>query len=71
MMKSFGSKLEIINHFDNLIQQMDIDIEECIEKYNQDQYLGDLSFFKTQERKFKMNIYISIRGYYYLPPERN
>ena len=50
----FSSKTEIINHFDNLIQRVDIDIEECLEKYNQDQVLGDLSFFKDQERNFKM-----------------
>ena len=50
----FSSKLEIINHFDKLIQRVDIDIEECLEKYNQDQVLGDLSFFKAPERNFKM-----------------
>ena len=50
----FSSKLEIISHFDNLIQRVDIDIEECLKKYNQKvQVLGDLSYFKTQERNFQ------------------
>ena len=49
----FSSKLEIINHFDNLIQRVDIDIEECLENYDEDQVLGDLDFVKALRRNFK------------------
>ena len=35
-------KIEIINHFDSLINRVDIDIEESIEKYSQEQVLSKL-----------------------------
>ena len=44
----FSPKIELIDHFDNLINRVDIDIEECLEKYN-DQVLGD--FFQVKNRK--------------------
>ena len=46
-----STKKEIINHFDNLIHRVDIDIEECLEKYNENQVFGDLKCFKS----FKKN----------------
>ena len=63
----FSPKIEIINHFDNLINRVDIDIEQCIEKYNNHQLLRELSinhetakrerdFFK-ESRKFQVELY--------------
>ena len=49
---SFNPKQEIINHFDNLINRVDIDIEESLEKYKQEKILGELKCFRD-ERKFK------------------
>ena len=50
-MDRFSSKLEIINYFDNMINRVDIEIEECLLKCNQDQILGDL---ERIEKKFKI-----------------
>ena len=50
---SFSPKVEIINHFDNLINRVDIDIEESLEKHKQDQILGDLKCFRDK-RKIKL-----------------
>ena len=47
--KIVSGKIEIINHFDNLIQRVDIDIEESLEKYNDNQVIGDLKCYKTIE----------------------
>ena len=33
-MEEFSPKIEIINHFDNLINRIDIDIEDSLEKYD-------------------------------------
>ena len=52
-------KIEIINHFDNLIHRVDIDIEECLEKYNEEQVLGDLRCFKSIIKKEETKIYVS------------
>ena len=54
-MAVFSAKIETINHFDNLINRVDIDIDECLEKYNKndDQVLGDLKCFKFIRRKLK------------------
>lgn len=49
-MASLSPKIEIINYYDSLINRVDIDIEECIEKYNEDQVLGELKSFKADKR---------------------
>ena len=42
----FSPKKEIINHFDDLIKQVDIEFEQCLKKYKQkEQTLGDLECF--------------------------
>ena len=46
-----NSKIEIINHFDNLINQVDIDTEESLEKYNEEQVIGDLKCYKSFKKK--------------------
>ena len=48
-MANFSPKIEIINHFDNLIHRIDIDIEQCIEKYK-DQRLGEMKCFPIENR---------------------
>jgi hypothetical protein len=49
-MNGFSPKIEIINHFDDLIQKVDIEIEECLKKYNKNQVLGELECFKVEDR---------------------
>ena len=38
-------KKEIIDHYDSLINRVDIDIDECLQKYNQEQVLSELNCF--------------------------
>ena len=53
-MANLSPKIEIINHFDELINRVDIDIEESIEKYK-NQSLGKLNFFRLEHRNHIMN----------------
>ena len=41
-MSRFSPKIEIINHFDNLINKVDIDIDHRLENYNGEQTLREL-----------------------------
>ena len=43
-MLSSKIKIEIINHFDSLINRVDIDIEKSLEKYNEEQVLSQLNY---------------------------
>ena len=54
-MEMFSPKVEIINHFDKLINGVDVDIDECLQNYNENQVIGEkrissifnkISFFK-------------------------
>lgn len=47
-MNRFSPKIEIINHFDNLINRVDIEIEECLLKYNHEQIIGDLECIRNE-----------------------
>ena len=47
-MDRFSPKIEIINHFDDLINRVDIEIEELLEKYNREQILGDLECIQNE-----------------------
>ena len=60
-MNGFSPKIEIINHFDNLINRVDIDIDECIEKYNQEQTIGELECFKAKREATNKNILIELK----------
>ena len=51
-MSGFSTKIEIINHFDNLINRVDIEIEKSLAKYNEKQNIGEIRFIKT-ERNLK------------------
>ena len=46
-------KIEIINHFDSLINRVDIDIEEAIGKYSEEQVLSELKCFEIEKRNVK------------------
>ena len=50
MTTRFSPKIEIINHFDNLINRVDIDIEECLEKYN-NELLGEILMSSEENRR--------------------
>jgi len=41
-MRKFSPKIKIINHFDKLINRVDIDIDNSLEKYNDEKALGEL-----------------------------
>ena len=49
-MTNFSPKLEIINHFDSLINRIDIDIEQSLDKYNKDQVLGKIRYIEYKNR---------------------
>ena len=50
----FSPKLEIINHFDELINRVDIDIENALEIYTENQVLGDFECFEVKKRNGKI-----------------
>ena len=54
----FSPKIEIINYFDELIHQVDIDIEESLKKYKKNQVLGDIECFKNEKRNEKRQVKI-------------
>ena len=60
-MARFSPKIEIINHFDNLINRVDIDIDNCLEKYNEE-LLKDLLISSEIVRFYNnMEIYSQFR----------
>ena len=52
-MKKPSAKIETINHFDNLINRVDIDIEESVGKYSEEQVLSELKCFEIEQRSVK------------------
>ena len=50
------TKIAIINHFDNLINRVDIDIEECLEKYKQKHILGDQTCYKSYKKNEMLTV---------------
>lgn len=51
--QSFSPKQEIINHFDSLIHRIDINIEENLEKYNEEEILSNLEFIQKKYRNVR------------------
>lgn len=49
-MERFSPKIELINHFDNLVQQIDIDIDACLSKYYDDEVIGEVGCFQLKNR---------------------
>ena len=56
-MTKFSPKIEIINHFDKLINRVDIDIDISLEKYNDKQILAQLLENSENNRKNFRNKY--------------
>ena len=64
-MERFSPKIEIINHFDNLINRIDLDIDSSLEKYNYEQILGELlkstennrMDFRKSDEEFKIELF--------------
>ena len=50
-MEKFSPKMEIINHIDDLIHKVYIEIEKTLKKYDENQVLSELDLFKIEERK--------------------
>ena len=50
-MARLSPKIEIINHYDNLIHRVDIEIEKCLEKCHENQLLSE---WKRYVRRCKM-----------------
>ena len=58
-MTRFSPKIVIINHFDNLINRVDIDIDDCLNKYNDEQVLNQLLSSKTDDFCENIEFYVS------------
>ena len=56
-MVRFSPKIEIINHFDNLINRVDIDIDHSLETYNDANVLGELVTSTENNRRSFTNEY--------------
>ena len=52
-MNRLSPKIEIINHFDSLINRVDFDIEESVGKYSKHQVLSELRCFEIRQRNVK------------------
>ena len=50
-MAIISPKIEIINHFDNLVNDIDIDIELSIEKYKDEQILSEILLITENDRR--------------------
>ena len=53
MTNRLNSKIEIINHFDDLINRIDIDIDESVGKFTEEQVLNQLKCFDIGQRNVK------------------
>ena len=67
----FSPKIEIINHFDNLVQQIDIDIEECLKKYKGDETLSEQKCFKDKNRYVERGYNFRLNHYKNQSPQKN
>ena len=69
----FSPKVELINHFDDLINRVDIDIESALETNSGSQALRDLECIKIEKRnvgsdsKYKLDFFDSYKS----PQENN
>ena len=70
-MTNFSPKIEIINHFDNLINNVDIEFELCLEKFNDRQVLGQLiestaadrDNFRNKKACFNLELFSAIESF--------
>ena len=56
-MAEFSPKIEIINHFDSLINRVDIDIYSSLEKFNDQKLLRELVNSSKYDRRNFRNLY--------------
>jgi hypothetical protein len=59
-MTRFSPKIKIINHFDNLINNVDIDIDSSLENCNGEQLVGHLPLINTESDKSDTNEHMYI-----------
>ena len=55
-MERFSPKIEIINHFDELIQRVDIEIEETLKKYNDNPVLEELDSIQIKNNNDELKM---------------
>ena len=60
-MTRFSPKIEIINHFDNLINRVDIDIDDCLQKYNDEKVLEELLKSSENNRKNFQSVHFNVK----------
>ena len=60
-MTKFSPKIEIINHFDNLINRIDIDIDDCLQKYNDENILEELLKSSENNRKNFESVHFDVK----------
>ena len=60
-MSRLSPKIEIINHFDNLINRIDIDIDDCFQRYNDEKDLEELLKSSENNRKNFQSVHYSLR----------
>ena len=63
-MAKFSPKIEIINHFDDLINRVDIDIDSSLEKFNDQQLLNELLTSSKYDRSLS-NSYVDLAIIYF------
>ena len=51
-MAKFSPKIEIINHFDNLINRIDIDIDSSLDYYNDQKLISEILFMQKKKRDY-------------------
>ena len=56
-MERFSPKIEIINHFDNLINRIDIDIDNSLQKFNDQKLLHEILKSYHYKKKYCKNFY--------------
>ena len=57
-MTRLSPKIEIINHFDELTNRVDIEFDQLIEKFKKNQSLGDLKCFQVVNRIVRNKSYL-------------
>ena len=68
-MERFSPKIEILNQFDTLINRVDINIDTCLEKYDDEKSLGELLKSSEHNRKNFRDIFDSFMVKFYHPFE--
>ena len=59
-MTRFSPKIEITNHFDKLINRVDIDIDDCLQKYNNEKDLAELLKSSENNRKSFQSVHFKV-----------